>query len=102
VLLKDPPILILDEATSALDSSTETSLLKAMEEVTRQRTTLVIAHRLSTIRQAELILVMNAGRVIEVGTFDALYAQGGRFTDIVKQQFNAPVEHAPQPLEQPL
>jgi ATP-binding cassette subfamily B protein len=102
VLLKDPPILILDEATSALDSSTETSLLKAMEEVTRQRTTLVIAHRLSTIRQADLILVMNAGRVIEVGTFDALYAQGGRFTDIVKQQFNAPVEHAPQPLEQPL
>jgi ABC-type multidrug transport system fused ATPase/permease subunit len=60
---------------------------------------LVIAHRLSTIRQADLILVMNAGRVIEVGTFDALYAQGGRFTDIVKQQFNASVEHTPQPIK---
>jgi ATP-binding cassette subfamily B protein len=99
VLLKDPPILILDEATSALDSSTETSLLKAMEEVTHHRSTLVIAHRLSTIRQADMILVMNAGRVIEAGTFDALYAQGGRFTDIVKQQFNASVEHTPQPMQ---
>jgi len=97
VLLKNPPILILDEATSALDSSTETSLLKAMEEVTRQRSTLVIAHRLSTIRQADMILVMDAGQVIEVGTFDMLYAQGGRFTEIVKQQFNAPVEHPSHP-----
>lgn len=97
VLLKNPPILILDEATSALDSSTETSLLKAMEEVTRQRSTLVIAHRLSTIRQADMILVMDAGQVIEVGTFDMLYAQGGRFTEIVKQQFNAPIEHPSQP-----
>ena len=98
VLLKDPPMLILDEATSALDSSTETSLLKAMDEVTRQRSTLVIAHRLSTIRQADMILVMDAGRVIEAGTFDALYAQNGRFTEIVKQQFNAPVERKSQPL----
>ena len=91
-------MLILDEATSALDSSTETSLLKAMDEVTRQRSTLVIAHRLSTIRQADMILVMDAGRVIEAGTFDALYSQNGRFTEIVKQQFNAPVERTPQPL----
>jgi ATP-binding cassette subfamily B protein len=97
VLLKNPPILILDEATSALDSSTETSLLKAMEEVTRQRSTLVIAHRLSTIRQADMILVMDAGQVVEVGTFDMLYAQGGRFTEIVKQQFNAPIEHPSHP-----
>jgi ATP-binding cassette subfamily B protein len=99
VLLKDPPILILDEATSALDSSTEASLLKAMDEVTRQRSTLVIAHRLSTIRQANMILVMDAGRVIEAGTFDVLYAKGGRFTEIVKQQFNAPVEHTTQPMQ---
>jgi ATP-binding cassette, subfamily B, beta-glucan exporter len=88
VLLKDPPILILDEATSALDSATEVSLLKAMDEVTRTRSTLVIAHRLSTIRQADMILVMDTGSVIETGTFDTLYAQGGRFTDIVNQQFN--------------
>jgi len=88
VLLKDPPILILDEATSALDSATEVSLLKAIDRVTRTRSTLVIAHRLSTIRQADLILVLDAGSVIETGTFDTLYAQGGRFTDIVNQQFN--------------
>ena len=89
VLLKDPPILILDEATSALDSSTEVSLLKALDEVTRSRSTLVIAHRLSTIRQADMILVIDGGTVIEGGTFDALYTQGGRFTEIVNQQFNA-------------
>lgn len=93
VLLKDPPILILDEATSALDSATETSLLKALDEVTRQRSTLVIAHRLSTIKQADIILVMDAGQVIEMGTFDALYAQGGRFTEIVNHQFSAPVQN---------
>lgn len=93
VLLKDPPILILDEATSALDSATETSLLKALDEVTRQRSTLVIAHRLSTIKQADMILVMDAGRVIEMGTFDTLYAQGGRFTEIVNHQFSAPVKN---------
>lgn len=89
VLLKDPPILILDEATSALDSSTEVSLLKALDEVTRSRSTLVIAHRLSTIRQADMILVIDGGTVVEGGTFDALYSQGGRFTEIVNQQFNA-------------
>lgn len=93
VLLKDPPILILDEATSALDSATETSLLKALDEVTRQRSTLVIAHRLSTIKQADMILVMDAGRVIEMGTFDTLYAQSGRFTEIVNHQFSAPVKN---------
>lgn len=93
VLLKDPPILILDEATSALDSATETSLLKALDEVTRQRSTLVIAHRLSTIKQADMILVMDAGRVIEMGTFNTLYAQGGRFTEIVNHQFSAPVKN---------
>ena len=62
----------------------------------------MIAHRLSTIRQADMILVMDVGRVIEAGTFDALYAQGGRFTEIVKQQFNAPAEHPPHLLQPPL
>jgi ATP-binding cassette subfamily B protein len=87
VLLKDAPILILDEATSALDTPTEASLLSALEAVTQTRSTLVIAHRLSTIRQADHILVMDAGRVIESGSFDALYQQGGRFTDIMQQQY---------------
>lgn len=88
VILKDPPILILDEATSALDGTTELKLMEALEEVTRNRTTLVIAHRLSTIRHADMILVMEGGRVIETGSFDALYAQHGRFTEIVNVQFN--------------
>jgi ATP-binding cassette subfamily B protein len=88
VILKDPPILILDEATSALDGTTELKLMGALEEVTRNRTTLVIAHRLSTIRHADMILVMEGGRVIETGSFDALYAQHGRFTEIVNAQFN--------------
>lgn len=88
VILKDPPILILDEATSALDGTTELKLMQALEEVTRNRTTLVIAHRLSTIRHADMILVMEGGRVIETGSFDALYAQHGRFTEIVNAQFN--------------
>jgi ATP-binding cassette subfamily B protein len=88
VILKDPPILILDEATSALDGTTEFKLMEALEEVTRNRTTLVIAHRLSTIRHADMILVMEGGRVIETGSFDTLYAQHGRFTEIVNAQFN--------------
>lgn len=88
VILKDPPILILDEATSALDGTTELKLMEALEEVTRNRTTLVIAHRLSTIRHADMILVMEGGQVIETGSFDALYAQHGRFTEIVNAQFN--------------
>ena len=87
VLLKDAPILILDEATSALDTPTEASLLSALEAVMQTRSTLVIAHRLSTIRQADHILVMDAGKVIESGSFTALYQQGGRFTEIMQQQY---------------
>ncbi len=95
VILKDPPILILDEATSALDGTTELKLMEALEEVTRNRTTLVIAHRLSTIRHADTILVMVDGRVIETGSFDALYARNGRFTEIVNAQFNEQTSKSP-------
>jgi ATP-binding cassette subfamily B protein len=94
VLLKDAPILILDEATSALDTPTETSLLSALAAVTQTRSTLVIAHRLSTIRQADHVLVMDAGKVIESGSFDGLYQQGGRFTEIMQQQYGL-MPHAP-------
>jgi len=87
VLLKNPPILILDEATSALDSATETKLLQALDAVTKDRSTLVIAHRLATIRRADTILVMDHGAIVESGTFDELYALGGRFTQLVKEQF---------------
>ena len=87
ILLKDAPILILDEATSALDTLTEASLIMALKEVTQSRSTLVIAHRLSTIREANHILVMDKGRVVESGSFEELYQQGGRFTKIMQQQY---------------
>jgi ATP-binding cassette subfamily B protein len=87
VLLKDAPILILDEATSALDTPTETSLLSALAAVTQTRSTLVIAHRLSTIRQADQILVMDKGMVVESGSFEGLFQQNGRFTEIMQQQY---------------
>ena len=77
----------MDEATSALDSATETKLLQALDAVTKDRSTLVIAHRLATIRRADTILVMDHGAIVESGTFDELYAQGGRFTQLVKEQF---------------
>jgi ATP-binding cassette subfamily B protein len=78
----------LDEATSALDSATETKLLQALDAVTKDRSTLVIAHRLATIRKADKILVMDHGTIVEAGSFDELYAQGGRFTQLVKEQFS--------------
>ncbi|HYW63164.1 MAG TPA: glucan ABC transporter ATP-binding protein/ permease [Bradyrhizobium sp.] len=86
-LLKNPPILILDEATSALDAVTEAKVNAALDEVMKGRTTFVIAHRLSTIRNATRILVFDAGRVIESGTFDQLVAKGGRFAELARAQF---------------
>jgi ATP-binding cassette subfamily B protein len=93
-LLKNPPILILDEATSALDAATERKLQLALEEVMRGRTTFVIAHRLATIRNADRILVFEAGRVIETGTFDELVAKGGRFAELARAQFMAGADGA--------
>ena len=88
-LLKDPPILILDEATSALDAVTEAKIQAALDEVMKGRTTFVIAHRLATIRHANLILVFEAGRIIEAGTFDELVQLGGNFAELAKTQFMA-------------
>lgn len=86
-LLKDPPILILDEATSALDAGTEGKVMQALDEVMKGRTTFVIAHRLSTVRKASRILVFEAGKIVEAGTFDELVAQGGRLAELAKAQF---------------
>ncbi|MGZ5020528.1 MAG: ATP-binding cassette domain-containing protein, partial [Chthoniobacterales bacterium] len=86
-LLKNPPILILDEATSALDSDTEAKVMRALDEVMKGRTTFVIAHRLSTVRKASRILVFDAGRIVEAGTFDELIKAGGRFARLAQQQF---------------
>lgn len=78
-LLKSPPILVFDEATSALDTHTERSIQQQLDRIAQGRTTLVIAHRLSTIVQADHILVLDAGRVVEQGTHDSLLAQNGRY-----------------------
>jgi ATP-binding cassette, subfamily B, heavy metal transporter len=78
-LLKNPPILIFDEATSALDSRTEQAIAAQLEAISTGRTTLVIAHRLSTVVDADQIVVMEAGRVIEQGSFEELIARGGAF-----------------------
>ena len=100
-LLKNPPILILDEATSALDAATERKLQIALEEVMKGRTTFVIAHRLATIRNADRILVFDAGRIVESGSFDELVTKGGRFAELARAQFMAgdakPVGAAPRP-----
>jgi ATP-binding cassette subfamily B protein len=78
-LLRDPRILVLDEATSALDTSTERAVQRAFDELARGRTTVTIAHRLSTVRDADQIVVVDRGRVLETGTHDSLVTVGGRY-----------------------
>lgn len=86
-LLKNPPILILDEATSALDAATEARIQKALDTLMQGRTTFIIAHRLATVRRADMILVLQDGRIVERGNFDELAASGGLFANLVKTQF---------------
>ncbi len=89
VLLKDPRVLVLDEATSALDTVSERLIQRAIEATMRGRTTLAIAHRLSTILRADLILVYEAGRVVERGTHAQLLAQNGVYAQLYHEQFEA-------------
>jgi len=89
-VLKDPPVLILDEATSSLDSRLEREIREAMAILARGRTTVVIAHRLSTVAAADLILVLDGGRVVERGTHEHLLAQGGLYTSLYREQFASP------------
>ena len=86
-ILADPAILILDEATSSVDTRTEVHIQRAMQELMRGRTSFVIAHRLSTIRDAESILVMNDGSIIEMGNHRDLLARGGFYAELYRSQF---------------
>ena len=83
-LLKNPPVLILDEATSALDTETESKIKRAIEAVRRGRTTFIIAHRMSTVVRAHRIIVLDRGRIVEVGTFRDLARAGGLFERLVE------------------
>ena len=87
VFLKNPPILILDEATSALDNESERKIQKSLEELSKNRTTITIAHRLSTIKNADLILVMRDGDVVESGNHETLMQKGGFYADLYNSQF---------------
>ena len=92
-ILRDTPILLLDEATSALDAHSEAVVQKALERLSKGRTTLVIAHRLSTIQSADKIVVMERGKVVDEGTHEELLAGGGIYADLHRLQFkeNAPI-----------
>ena len=83
----DPRILILDEATSNVDTRTEKAIQDAMQQVMRNRTSIVIAHRLSTIRDSDCIVVMDKGRIVESGTHDELLGRKGRYYELYMTQF---------------
>ena len=91
-LLKNAPVLIMDEATSALDTESERHIQAALEELLKNRTTLVIAHRLSTIEKADLIVVMDNGRIIETGTHQSLISQNGKYAALHRMQFTEPAD----------
>jgi len=90
--LKDSPVLILDEPTAALDSETEAAVLRSLERLRKKRTVFVVAHRLSTVRQADLLLVMHDGQIVERGRHDELAARGGHYARVCELQFGAQVK----------
>ena len=85
-ILKDPPILLFDEATSALDTATERGIQASLREVSKGRTTLIIAHRLSTVVDADEIIVLRAGGIVERGRHDVLVAANGVYADMWRRQ----------------
>jgi ATP-binding cassette subfamily B protein len=86
-ILRDAPILLLDEATSALDAESERAVQDAVAHLSEGRTTLIVAHRLATVKQADRILVFEAGKIVAEGTHDSLVAQGGLYARLARLQF---------------
>jgi ATP-binding cassette subfamily B protein len=89
-VLRNPPVLVLDEATSSLDTQTERLVQEALERLSEGRTTIAIAHRLSTVRDADQIVVLDRGQVVEVGTYDELVERGGRFAMLASRDGDIP------------
>ena len=89
-ILRNPPVLVLDEATSSLDTQTERLVQEALERLSEGRTTIAIAHRLSTVRDADQIVVLDRGRVVEIGTYDELVGAGGRFAELAARDDGEP------------
>jgi subfamily B ATP-binding cassette protein MsbA len=86
-ILKDAPVLILDEATSSLDNESEYHIQQALDNIMRDRTTIVIAHRLSTVERADAIVVLDEGRLVARGTHSQLLAEGGLYARLYRQEF---------------
>ena len=101
-VLADPKILILDEATSSVDTRTEVLIQQAMDRLMEGRTSFIIAHRLSTIRNADLILVMREGDIVEQGTHEELLKRGEFYAELYNSQFERPEEDAPEPMPEPM
>ena len=88
-MLTHPPMLILDEATSSIDTRTELKIQRAFEELMHGKTSFIVAHRLSTIKNADVILVMNKGNIIEKGTHDELLSKRGFYYNLYNSQFES-------------